>query len=132
MTQFMLLLRGVETSSADFSPEEMQQSLEKYRQWMESLAEQSKLVGGTKLIGRGGRVLSVKKGQLLVDGPFTETKETIGGQFTVEATSYKEAIALAQDCPLLDDGGTIEVREVDPDAPLCHEIIADYGATARA
>ncbi len=37
MAQFMLLLRGVEAASAAFSPEEMQQSVEKYRAWMESL-----------------------------------------------------------------------------------------------
>ena len=51
--------------------------------------------------------------QVLTDGPYAETKEVIGGYWIVGASSYDEAVALAHDCPQLEFGGSIEVREVE-------------------
>jgi hypothetical protein len=53
----------------------------------------------------------------LLDGPFAETKEQLGGFYLISATDLDQAIALATDIPLL--VGSIEVRPVAfrPDAP---------------
>jgi hypothetical protein len=45
----------------------------------------------------------------LVDGPFAETREQLGGYFLVEATSLAEATAIAARIPA-SSVGTIEVR----------------------
>ena len=45
--------------------------------------------------------------------PYSESKEVLGGYYMIEAASYEQAIEHARDCPQLDYGGTIEVREVD-------------------
>ena len=37
----------------------------------------------------------------------------LGGYYMIEAASYEQAIDYARDCPQLDYGGTIEVRQVD-------------------
>jgi hypothetical protein len=47
------------------------------------------------------------------DGPYSETKEWLGGFFLVEAPNYNAAVEIARQCPHLEYGGTIEVREID-------------------
>ena len=47
----------------------------------------------------------------VTDGPFTETKELIGGYWVIEASSQEEAVQWATRCPAR-DGDMIEVRRV--------------------
>ena len=54
---------------------------------------------------RGGRTR-------ITDGPFSETKEVLGGLYLIEAASYDEAVQRALSHPHLEYGGTIEVRPV--------------------
>ena len=49
----------------------------------------------------------------LVDGPFAEAKEMIGGFFLIECASRDEAVSIAQQCPAA-QWATVEVREVGP------------------
>jgi hypothetical protein len=46
------------------------------------------------------------------DGPYSETKEILGGYYTIEAADYNEAVQLSLAHPHLEYGGTIEVRQV--------------------
>ena len=46
------------------------------------------------------------------DGPYSETKEILGGYYTIEAANYDEAVKLTLDHPTLEYGGTVEVRHV--------------------
>lgn len=61
---------------------------------------------GTRLTLRQGR-------RSVVDGPFTESKELIGGYFLVSCGTRAEALALAGECPAA-EWATIEVRELGP------------------
>ena len=110
MPKFMLFIRGGDPDS-NFSPEEMQAIIQKYVNWAGRLRESGKLVESEKLCD-DGRVLSVKSGKI-VDGPFTETKEAVGGYFTVEAADYAEACKIARECPVLERDGMVEVRKLD-------------------
>jgi hypothetical protein len=110
MAQYMLLLRGGEFRH--YSPEEMQKILEHYLGWAEQLRKEGRHRGGEELKD-GGRVLSVKNGKV-VDGPFTETKEVVGGYFLFEAKDYDEAAAISKGCPHLTYGGWLEIREINP------------------
>ena len=115
MAQFLLLLHEKPEEFAQISPAQMQQVIEKYRAWHEKLAAEQKLVDGRKLTDEFGRVLRPSDSEPLVtDGPYSETKEVIGGFFVVEAADYDAACTLASDCPHLVYGGSIEVREIDP------------------
>ncbi len=49
----------------------------------------------------------------VVDGPFAETKEVIGGYFILEAKDYAEAAELSKSCPHLAFGGKIELRQIE-------------------
>lgn len=85
--------------------------MEKYQQWSEKLA--SKTLAAHKLKDGEGRKVEMDNGKI-TDGPYTETKESIGGFYLVEAESYEEAVKMAEECPtLLYQGGYVEVREVE-------------------
>jgi hypothetical protein len=49
----------------------------------------------------------------VIDGPFTEATEVIGGYFVISAADYAEAIEISRDCPHLRYGGRIELREIE-------------------
>lgn len=50
---------------------------------------------------------------LIVDGPFTEAREMIGGFFLLTCSTREQALAIAQECPAA-QWATIEVRELGP------------------
>ena len=77
------------------------------------LDDLSRLVATYKLYDQIGTRLSVRGGEV-VDGPFIETKEAIGGVFMIDAASLDEATALARECPVLRlQNGYVEVRPVE-------------------
>jgi len=58
--------------------------------------------------------VQVREGRAaLVDGPFSESKEMVGGYFLLECASRDEAVAVAGECPAA-EWATIEVREFGP------------------
>lgn len=92
-------------------PSDDQFIMNAYREWSESMG--AKILSAHKLFdGTGRRV--VKKSGAVVEGPYIETKESIGGYYIVEAASFDEATNLAKGCPtVLHQGGYVEVREVE-------------------
>ncbi len=58
--------------------------------------------------------LQVRQGQMrLVDGPFAEAKELIGGIFVFDCDSREEALVIAARCPAA-EWATLELREIGP------------------
>lgn len=58
--------------------------------------------------------LRVRDGERsVVDGPFAEAKEMIGGFFLLDCDTREEALALAAECPAA-AWATVEVRELGP------------------
>lgn len=113
MAEFMLLLHQYPTPGSDLSPEQIQRVIGEYKDWSQKLAAAGKLKGGNKLTNEGGRSLAVTDGKLAVtDGPYSETKEAIGGFFQIEAADYDQAVSMASDCPHLKYGGRIELRQI--------------------
>jgi len=111
MAQFMLLLRDSPESFSGYSAQEIQTILQKYLSWRES--QGSRILQGKKLKDGEGRVM--RKGSskpFVMDGPFAESKEIMGGYFVVEAEDYDTAVEIASTCPHI-QFGTIEVRAVE-------------------
>ena len=50
---------------------------------------------------------------MLLDGPFSESKEMIGGYFILDCATREEAVAIASDLPAA-EWATVEVREFGP------------------
>lgn len=63
--------------------------------------------------GDGVRV-RIRGGQpSLVDGPFSESKEVVGGFLLLDCQTRDEAVAIAAECPAA-EWATVEVRELGP------------------
>ncbi|HTU46830.1 MAG TPA: YciI family protein [Bryobacteraceae bacterium] len=108
MPQYMLLLYSDPSGWDRLSPEEMQKALEKYIAW----GQKAFVKGSMRLAHDVGRVLRAKGGTpRATDGPYSETKEVLGGYYLIEAADYDEAVKRTLDHPQLEYGGTIEVRQ---------------------
>lgn len=115
---FMFILRGGK-SRRDMSPTEHGQVIQKYLSWIESLRKSGCYKAGDPLEA-GGKLLSGRNGSLVTDGPFAESKETVGGYFMITAHDLDAASEIAKDCPIFDNDGTVEVRQIAP-KPLPQE-----------
>jgi hypothetical protein len=80
--------------------------------WGNQARQAGFLLGSNKLVDDAGKVLRGQKA--VTDGPYSETKEVLGGYYLIEAASYEEAVRRSKDHPHLEHGGTIEVRQVEP------------------
>lgn len=81
--------------------------------WAESLQKRGLLIAAESLRSQSGASrLQVRAGHThVVDGPFPETKEMIGGFFLINCATKQEAMALAAECPAA-EWLTVEVRAV--------------------
>ncbi|MEO5771760.1 MAG: YciI family protein [Burkholderiaceae bacterium] len=69
---------------------------------------------GVNSLASAGTRLQLRAGKRrVVDGPFAEAKELVGGYFLVDVATRDEALAIAAECPAA-TWATVEVREVGP------------------
>src|SRR4051794_9343537 len=94
---YMLIFRGTDWY-AGLSAEEMQAVADNWMAWFKRLTDQGKVIAGNPL-EREGKIVSGKNGRIISDGPFAETKETIGGYFLLKVGTFDEAGALPPQIP---------------------------------
>jgi hypothetical protein len=88
MAKFMLLLYDNPTDWSKVSPDEMQKAIEKYMAW----SKKPFTVDSLRLADDAGKVIRPEKGNARVtDGPYSESKEVLGGYYIIEAADYDEA-----------------------------------------
>jgi len=112
----MLLFRGPHWDRG-LSTDELQQAIDKVMAWFEGLNKRGKIKGAQPLGGQG-RVVSGTDGRFVVDGPFTETKEAVGGYLVLQADSLDDAVEIAQSMPTLRYGISVEVRPILAECPI--------------
>jgi len=105
---YLLLVRGSDWTRG-LSADEIQRDSGQVMDWFKQLMESGKAVGGRPL-GNEGKLVSGKNGRTVTDGPFAESKEAIAGYFMLKVDTMEEAVAIAQQCPNLAYGITLEVR----------------------
>lgn len=111
MKEFVLIFRNSVPEGDKPSPEQMQQLFADWMNWMGGIAAQDKLADkGHRLSMSEGK--TVKAGDVVTDGPYTEVKEFINGFIIVRTATIEEAVAIARECPILHIGGHVEVRKV--------------------
>jgi len=118
MPKFMLIAGGADVDKRSGNPEIAPVMLARYMAWIEQIRASGRFVGSFKLNDQTGRRLTIRGGEV-IDGPFIESKDAVGGVFVIEAASLDEATDVARACPNLDlQNGYMEVRVVDvPGAP---------------
>ena len=105
----LALIYGDEQRWASFDENERETVYAKYRAFGEAAG--NKVIGGAELAPtRSATTVRVRDGETIVsDGPFTETKEQLGGFYVFECSDLGEAEALAAQIPGAATG-TIELR----------------------
>ncbi len=98
------------------SADDRQQVMVRWNAWYDTLAAEGKATQGQPL-ELETRVISGAGGERVVDGPFAETKEAIGGYVVLMVDTLDEATEIAQRHPGLAYGLQIEVRQM---AESCH------------
>jgi hypothetical protein len=81
----------------------------------DSLRSRGMLVASQSLRSDNDAVrVRVREGKpTLIDGPFAEAKEIVGGFYLLECDSREQAVAVARECPAA-EWATVEVREFGP------------------
>jgi len=114
--EYMLLFRGPHWDKG-LSPEDLQAAMDKVMAWFEELNERGKIKASQPL-GAQGRIISGTNGRLVVDGPFAESKEAVGGYLVLLADDLNEAVEIARSMPTLKYGITVEVRPILAECPI--------------
>lgn len=110
MKDFLLLFRNDFSNTPQPSPEQMQALAKKWMDWFGSIAAQNKLTERGNRLVPAGKV--IRPNNVVTDGPYMEIKEALGGYAVVKANSLEEAAELGKGCPVLNYGGSVEVREI--------------------
>lgn len=105
---YLVLSRG--QWDKDAAPEAIQSSIDAFYPWLEAHIAAGRMRTGERL-ARAGATVSRKA--VVMDGPYGETKELVGGYWFVVARSLEEAAALLATSPTLAHGLFYEVRPVD-------------------
>lgn len=111
MEEYVILMRlDLLTKDAQPSPEQMQEYMKQYHHWVNSIVMEGKFAGG-KGLSTEGKVL--KSNNVVTDGPYAETKESLAGFIVIRAESFEDAVRLAGQCPILNgEGNSVEVRKI--------------------
>lgn len=111
--QFALLIVEPPGQRATRTEAEGREAYARMQRFGQSLRERGQLVEVASLAGlsRAVRVHTGGGRPQVLDGPFAEAKEMVGGFFLVDCASLDEAVALAHECPAA-EWATVEVRPV--------------------
>jgi hypothetical protein len=111
MKYLLLVCWDAEAMNGQAEPDPGENQVEESFPWLDDLQARGRWITGDQLAPpRRARSIRVRDGKAIVtDGPFSETKEAVGGFDIVEADSLEEAVEIAAGHPVA-QVGTIEVR----------------------
>ena len=108
--RFMILLKAnADTESGKMPSMELLTAMQKYN---EELAAAGVILAGEGLqaSSKGARIYFKGKTRTVVDGPFAEAKELIGGYAMINVKSEQEALDWVKRWPAMDSGGNVELQ----------------------
>jgi len=127
--RFMMLMipRGYETAAPGTVPDDVAR-VEAMMQYNEQLQQAGVLLAldGLHPPSMGARVSFAGGRPRVTDGPFSETKEVLGGYWMIQVKSREEAIEWARRCPGAENE-VIEIRQVQELADFPPEVQAVAG-----
>jgi len=112
---YMLLIVEPPEQRRSRTTEEGREVYERMLEFGRELKESGQLIATESLKSLAGAArVEVREGRAKVlDGPFAEAKEMIGGFFLIDCKSRDEAVSIAARCPAA-QWCTVEVRELGP------------------
>ncbi len=111
--QYLLLLHSNEAGFATMSKDEVEQAMGAYMAYTEALTKAGALVNSNRLqpVATATTVRLANGKQQVLNGPYAETKEQLGGYYLIEAPDLDAAISWAARCPGASHG-TVEIRPI--------------------
>ncbi|MGC4062583.1 MAG: YciI family protein [Aquabacterium sp.] len=122
-SEYLIISRG--QWDQHLSQEEVQGAIDRFYVWHERLVAEGKMRVGQRLTPEG-KVVS-KQG--ITDGPFTETKELVGGYWFIVAGSLDEAAEIASHNPCLACGLIFEIRPIEPKRASAFDVTTETPGT---
>ena len=112
--RFLLMIFDDHAAWAKVGPAEMDAVMQTHDRIQADLRAQGKWIGCERLRpGVDAVTVRVRAGDHVVsDGPFTETKEVMGGYYLIDCASREEAIAWAKRLPLSEGRSSVEIRPI--------------------
>jgi hypothetical protein len=113
MSEFLYLYRigSDEQRAAMGTPEQAQQSMKAWMAWMRDLETKGHLKNPGQPLEQAGKVVRGRQ-KSITDGPFVEIKDLVAGFTVIEAKDLTQAADLSTGCPILEGGGSVEIRPV--------------------
>ena len=108
MPKFMFLQRGGCEGGPDIAPEQMEEGMKCWMEWAQKGTDAGWLLDPGSGLSNTGAV--VQPDMTVLDGPFTESKELVGGYTIIQAADLTAACELAKE--IIPMAGKIEVREL--------------------
>jgi hypothetical protein len=119
MSQFLYLYRVGAAAQRDAmgTPEQAAQSMKIWLAWMRELEAKGHLKNAGQPLEPEGKVVRGKQ-KAVTDGPYVEAKDLVAGFTVIEARDLAQATELSAGCPILEGGGSVEVRPVMTSAAM--------------
>ena len=113
--KYMLLIYGNEAALQSASAADLEEMHAAYVAYTEALHKAGVWVGGSRLRPTSDATsVRTREGKVeVLDGPYAETKEQLGGYYMIDVPDLDQAIDWAKKCPAA-QFGTIEVRPIWP------------------
>jgi hypothetical protein len=113
MSEFVFLFRATEAEQREAmgTPEHAQRSLQGWLAWIRELEANGHLKNPGQPLELTGKVVRGKT-KVVTDGPYAEAKDLVLGFIVVEARDMAEAVELGKGCPMVEGGGSVEIRPV--------------------
>jgi hypothetical protein len=111
LNEFMLMFRFEPNFNYQPTESEMNEMHQQWGAFIGNIAIQEKLVS-TYQLGFEGKQISAN--QSISEGIFISEKQTLSGNMVIRANSLDVAVEMAQACPILLMGGSVEVRSIIP------------------
>ena len=112
---YLLLLYANENGWTSMTPEQQQQGYAAYMAYTEALKKAGAYKASQRLqpIAAATTVRVTDGKSQVLDGPYVDSKEQLGGFYLIEAPDLDSALAWAARCPG-SSHGTVEVRPIWP------------------
>jgi len=111
--EYMLMLYVDEAGWPTLSKAEQEQGMAAYRAYSEALKKAGVYRSGSQLApSAAARTIRLAQGkQQVLDGPYADAKEQIGGYYLLETPDLETAMSWAARCPTVGHG-VVEVRQL--------------------
>ena len=113
MADFVYLFRSSEAGRREAigTPERAQRSMQAWLTWIRGLEASGHLKHRGHPLESEGKVVRGQQ-KVVTDGPYVEAKDLVLGFLVVEAGDLAQAVELSKGCPIVEGGGSVEVRPV--------------------